>query len=235
MAALASILVVPAASCGGGAGAPDRGDAGTTPAEVSVRGIVGADERAVTLRTTACGDASGTVGTGVVVGQAVVLTAAHVVVGATDVFVDGEPATVFLLDRTRDLALIKAPSVDAPPVELTDVEAGDAVRVVGGATSGTVDASVVRRLVMDVDDVRSTSRSTRTGYELDAAIAGGDSGAGVFDGDGRLAGVVFAFPSARSDATFVVDASEIRTVLESPAIGEHRCDPSRSQLLAPGG
>ena len=191
--------------------------------------------RAVTIRTTGCGDASRTTGSGVIIGQANVLTAAHVVIGATDVFVDGsdEPAAVFLIDRTRDLALIKAPGVDAAPIELVDVEAGDEVRVVGGATSGTVAATVERLLVMDVDDVRSTSSSKRSGYELDAAIAGGDSGAGVFDAGGRLAGIVFAVPTERSDATFAIDAAEVEAVLESSDHAEHRCDPSTSQLVGP--
>ncbi len=193
------------------------------------------EDRAVTLRTTACGDASKTTGSGVIVGRAVVLTAAHVVVGATDVFVDGadEPAVVAVLDRTRDLAWLDVPSVDATPVELAQVQAGDAVRVVGGATSGTVDALVERVLAMTVDDVRSTTRSTRSGFQLDAAIDGGDSGAGVFDGDGRLVGIVFAVPSEGSDATFAVDATEVAAVLASTAVGERRCDPSRSQLADP--
>lgn len=194
------------------------------------------EDRAVTIRTTGCGHASATTGSGVVVDRALVLTAAHVVAGATDVFVgeSAEPATVFLLDRTRDLALIKAPSVVATPIELAGAAAGEPVRVVGGATSGTVDATVERVLSIDVDDVRSTSRSVRSGFELDAAIDGGDSGAGVFDGDGRLVGVVFAVPTARSDATFAVAATEVAAVLSAPAAGEHRCDPSTSRLVAPG-
>lgn len=202
---------------------PDAGAGGTAPGD-----------RAVTITTTACGDASATTGSGVILDQALVLTAGHVVVGATDVLVDEEPATVFLLDRTRDLALLKAPSVDATRIELADVESGDQVRVVGGARSGTVAASVERLLVMDVDDVRDTSRSTRAGYELDAAIAGGDSGAGVFDGDDRLVGIVFAVPTARSAATFAVDDTEIAAVLAATDVGEHRCDPARSQLAGPG-
>jgi len=220
-----------AVSCAGD-DAPDP-PAGASPPLAGSR----AEDRAVTIRTTGCGDASHTAGSGVIIGQANVLTAAHVVVGATDVFVDGsdEPAVVYLLDRTRDLALIKAPSVDATPVELAGIEAGEAVRVVGGAASGAVDAIVERRLVIDVDDVRSTSRSERSGFELDAAIVGGDSGAGVYDGDGRLVGVVFAVATSRTDATFAIDSAEISALLASSEAVEYRCDPMRSQLVGPGG
>lgn len=193
------------------------------------------DDRAVTVRTTACGDASRTTGTGVIVGRALVLTAAHVVIGAGEVYVGGadEPSPVVLLDRSRDLALLKVPTVDATPVELADAGAGDEVRVVGGSASGTVAGRIERLLRMGVDDVRSTSRSVRSGFELDVAIGGGDSGAGVFDADDRLVGIVFAVPSDGSGATFAVDATEIRAVLDAPPTGEHRCDAARSQLVTP--
>lgn len=197
-----------------------------------------AEERAVSIRTTGCGNASHTTGSGVIIDHALVLTAAHVVVGAADVVVDELDASVIVLDRTRDLAVLKVPGTEATPVEIVELDPGTEVRVVGGATSGTVEATVDRRLVMDVDDVRSTSRSERAGYELDAAIEGGDSGAGIYDGDDRLAGIVFAVPTERSDATFAVGASEIEAVLAvlaSPDVGEHSCDPSSSQLVGPGG
>lgn len=193
----------------------------------------------MTITTTACGDASRTTGSGVVVGPANVLTAAHVVVGATDVVVDGEEGVVFFLDPTRDLALLKVPGVgdgadSIDPDDLAELAAGDDVSVAGGATSGTVAARVARRVVMEVDDVRATTRSEREGYELDAAIAGGDSGAGVYGADGRLAGIVFAVPTERDDATYAVGAAEIRAVLTSTDHREHRCDPASSRLVRGG-
>ena len=196
-----------------------------------------AGERAVVLTTTACGDSSRTTGSGVVVDQAIVLTAAHVVAGATDVFVDGaeEPAAVVLIDLTRDLALLKVPGVDAPPIELVDLDSGVEVQVVGGASSGTVDAVVRRRVRMEVDDVRSTTRSHRSGYELDAEIAGGDSGAGVFDTDGGLGGIVFAIPTERSGSTYAVGRSEIDHVLSVAGRGEYHCDPAQSLLVSSDG
>jgi hypothetical protein len=203
------------------------------------RDVTAPEDRAVTIRTTACGDASHTMGSGVMVDKGTVLTAAHVVVGATDVLVeipdvavemsDELVATVVVLDHSRDLALLDLPGVDAKPVELVELDAGDRVRIIGGATSGTVDAEVERRVSMEVDDVRRTTRSERAGYEVDAAIAGGDSGAGIYDGKGGLAGIVFAVPSARGDATFAVGAVEIDAVISAERAA-HRCDPARSQM-----
>lgn len=192
------------------------------------------DERAVTLRTTACGHASRTTGSGVVVDDGLVLTAAHVVVGATDVLVETPSdvaSTVVLIDRSRDLALLAVPGVDAQPPDIVELDAGQDVRIVGAASSGTVDATVERRLTMQVDDVRRATRSQRAGYELDAAISGGDSGAGVFDDEGRLAGIVFAVPTTRDRATFAVGAREIDTVLTSPDRVDHVCDPDRSEVV----
>ena len=95
---------------------------------------------------------------------------------------------------------------------------------------GQVEASVTRRLLMTADDVRRTTRSQRSGFELDAAILPGDSGAGVFDSGGRLVGVVFAVPTERSENTFAVYAAEIRPLLSAPD-QEHRCDPTKSVIV----
>lgn len=225
-AAVALLSVIGTAGC-----ASDGGDASTSaPASMS------ADERAVGITTTACGDASRTSGSGVVVDRGKVLTAAHVVVGATEVLVDAEPAVVAHLDRSRDLALLDVAGLGRAPapgtIELAQAEAGAAVRIVQGGASGTIDAVVTRAVSMDVDDVRSTDRSVRAGYELDAAIAGGDSGAGVYDTEDRLVGIVFA-TSAERTATFAVGVSEIRAVLDAPPAGPYRCDPAQSELVAP--
>ncbi len=105
-----------------------------TDAEVSAVGM----ERAVVVTGTTCGDAFGSIGSGVVVGPDRVLTAAHVIAGLDEIEVsirsdhpaqaspdgtgdgdrtgdgDGDtgvasvPATVFAFDRLRDLALLEA-------------------------------------------------------------------------------------------------------------------------------
>jgi S1-C subfamily serine protease len=191
------------------------------------------ESRAVTLRTTACGDASGTTGSGVQLDDRLALTAAHVVAGADEVFLGDDAAEghVVLLDPTRDLALLEFDGDEIAEVELGEVEAGDPVRIVGGSASGTVAATVARRVVMDIDDVRAATRSERVGYELDALIAGGDSGAGVYAPDGALVGIVFAVPTERDGATFAVGAAEIGAVLESGERSRYVCDPVESQLV----
>ena len=60
--------------------------------------------------------------------------------------------------------------------------------------------------------------------------ADGDSGAGVYDAEGRLGGLVFARSDERTDVAFAVEASEIREALQQqPAT--YRYDAERSALV----
>lgn len=215
LAAAAVVL----AGCGGSDGAA------TTP-----------EERAVTIATTACGHASATAGSGVVVADERVLTAAHVVAGAGDVRVTRGAHTVageiVVLDRGRDLAVLRVPGLAASPVATTQLATGERADVLGGS-SGPTEATVTRRLQMTVDDVRGLDRSRRAGYELDVRIEGGDSGAGLFAGD-RLAGIVFAVPVERA-ATFAVRAEEVEAVLDDGSERPHACDPAASLVIAGAG
>lgn len=204
---------------------------------LSACGSSGVDpnDRAVAVATTACGDASKTVGSGVVVGPGRVLTAAHVVVGATavgvDTGIDMVPADIAVLDATRDLAIVTV-DPDALPtdadIELTDAVAGDTLTVIG-ATSGVVELAVDRVLSLRADNVREPGRSLRAGYELGATLLPGDSGAGVFDAAGNLVAIVFSGPEARDGRVFAVGADEIRAVLGAPS-AEWICEPADSRV-----
>ena len=203
--------------------------------------------RVVQIVTTACGDSSRTTGTGVLIGQGRVLTAAHVVIGADELRLgrgEGEPmfeARPVVIDTVRDLAILvpeSDPNSSLPPVELVDVSGGDAVVMAGmfgdaaGDHAGAKALSfveVVRPVLMTVDEVRSSRRVMRSGYELAARIVGGDSGSGVFDDRGRLTAIIFAEPTRRDVTAFAVGADEIRAVLTAPE-GPYACDPSRSRM-----
>ncbi len=195
-------------------------------------------QRAVVVSTTACGFASKTTGSGVVVGPGKVLTAAHVVVGASAVevqFADGKTsaATVVLLDTGRDLAVLVAPNVEASEVEFVQLEVGESATLIEGASSGSVAVQVLRRASLNVDEVRGTERSSRAGYELAAVIDGGDSGAGVFDQQGRLAAIVFATSTERDGIAWAIRAEELESVLAAPPTTGYSCDPTKSRIVPP--
>jgi S1-C subfamily serine protease len=197
------------------------------------------EQRAVTLSTDACGHASKTTGSGVIVGAEDVLTAAHVVVGASEVRVAvevGPPvvATIVLLDTVLDLAVLRVPGVTATEVEFAAAVAGDELTIVDAASSGSVNAEVLRRVTMVVDEVRGTAKAPRSGYELLAEIDGGDSGAGVFAADDRLAGIVFAASTQRDGIAWVTHADELAAVLGQPGDAHYVCDPDASRVVLAG-
>jgi len=225
------VLAAAVLSAGGCAGSEQQRD-------------VAPESRAVTIRTTACGDASKTVGSGVMVGDDVVLTAAHVVIGATDVAVQSAGAAessgvVVALDTVTDLALVQVDAASpVSDVTLTDFVADERATLLGGASSGDVEVDVLRRVLINVDEVRGTSVVQRDGYEVQGAIEGGDSGAGIFDADGALGAMVFAEPSRTSgsragptDRLFATSSSAIRTLIERSDRRAHVCDPGSSRLV----
>ena len=200
--------------------------------------------RAVSIATTACGHASLTNGVGVVVADGLVLVAAHVVIGATDitVSVDGEsgddeadetlPATIVRLDPRTDLALLAVDGVTAEAVELGFADVGDTVTIIEGrSAAASVQVDVVRVVEIRIEEVRSTKRSSRSGYEIDHRVDLGDSGAGVFDDDGRLVGVVFGRIQGDGDRSFVVDANEIDEILYSQPDSSFVCDATQNKVV----
>lgn len=198
-----------------------------------------AGARVVVVATTRCGTASPTSGVGVIVDDDLVLTAAHVVVGAGSVTIsDSEResaststalvAEIVLVDATRDLALLRVPNLLGEPVELGTAVAGDLlVAPLPGARRAT---AIVRRAVaINIDDVRASTRSRRAGYELRGALVPGDSGAGLFDDEDRLVGIFFSRSVSR-DVVFAVGATEIATVLSALRM-PYVCDLDASRVV----
>lgn len=194
-------------------------------------------ERSVSISTTACGDASRTTGAGVAIGDGRILTAAHVVIGAGDVTLHAAnddsdtAATIIRLDPRTDLAVLLVDGFETPAVELTEVDAGDEVTIALPPPSGALVATVRRRVDVRIEEVRSTVRSSRKGYELDVRVHLGDSGAGVFDSLGGLVGVIYGRPLADSPRSFVVSAAEISATLEGSQDTRFECDPSQHRVI----
>lgn len=193
-------------------------------------------DRAAGIETTACGHASGTSGAGVIVGDEQVLVAAHVVIGATEVFVswtDGKTASgkIVRLDTRTDLAIVEVAGVRAERVELATAHVGDVLTMVGGGPSAPFKTKVSRKVEIRIEEVRSDVRSSRSGYEIEDRVQLGDSGAGVFNAEGALVGVVFGRPQADLDRSFVVDAEEVDDILNRQVDTIFKCDPSQHQVI----
>jgi S1-C subfamily serine protease len=153
------------------------------------------------LRVIADGCGQRASGTSFVIAPGYLVTNGHVVVGATNVFVqtsgDSFTATPVLVDLELDVALLYAPGVDAKPLLFTTAEPtrgaqGAAVGYPGGGKETVEPATVAATYFATGRDVTGSARVTRRILELRAKVAPGDSGGPFVLEDGTVGGVVFA-------------------------------------------
>lgn len=142
-------------------------------------------------------------------------------------------AEVLAIDTVRDLAALTVPVVDVDRPLIGTAKAGDTGHVVGGSTSGTVDLVVRQYASLNIEEVLGTERSGRRGYEIEAVTADGDSGAGVYDQEGRLLGMVFAV-TAGGGSTWVTASEEIDQFVSQVDRSALRyvCDPETSRVVS---
>jgi S1-C subfamily serine protease len=228
------------AGCGGsGAGAGEEiSDDPAAATTASATDLTDAKQRAVSVEVAGCGAADPSRGSGLALADDLVLTAAHVVSsgGAIEVVTgdDTHPAELVAYDPRRDLALVRPhPPLTGTPAAPSSgtLAAGQTGRIVGAATSGQVEVMVIESLLIEMDDVRSTTRSTRRGYLTEAVTTAGDSGAGFYALDGRLIGLLFAVSTTDDGRSWITAASEIDDfVVDEEVRGRYGCDPDRSRV-----
>ncbi len=198
---------------------------------------LGPQDRAVVLITTGCGHGAAGHGSGVAMGGDLVLTAAHVVAQADLVTVrrNGREyqGSVVVWDRPHDLALVTVDGWELPAAEFGVLALGDEATMVGGLTSGTRQARVAEWVRLTIEEALGTDRYPRLGYQLQVEAADGDSGAGVYDADGRLAGMVFGVDPAGAFA-WATAAEEIQSVMAASR-SLFECDPATSFLRESAG
>ncbi len=244
---LTLLCFIALAICGCGGPIVERPGDGLAPAEQPAPpGLDAARTRAVTITTTACGFAPGTEGSGLALSTRQVLTAAHVVAGATDIEVTSSagtagsakaPATVVAYDTSRDLAIVEVGPgrLDLPEdgPRFRSLDAGQEGLVVGAARSGDVAFVVTERTTIEIDEVRGSERVRRAGYLLAATTGPGDSGSGLYDLDGYLVGLLFAVSTDDQRRSWATRAEEIEDFLADRTVaGRFACDADRSRLTA---
>ena len=161
-------------------------------------------------------------GSGVIISQdGYILTCAHVVSGATSVKVqlDGSDesydATIVGQDSTSDIAVLKIDATGLTPAVIGDSDAlavGEVAVAVGnplGTLSNTVTDGVVSALNRQV----TVQDNDMTLIQTDASISPGNSGGGLFNGNGELIGIVNA-KSSYSEAEGIGFAIPINTAME---------------------
>jgi uncharacterized membrane protein required for colicin V production len=161
----------------------------------------------VRITATACG--FGVEGSGWVVRPHVVVTAAHVVAGASGIRAQGHSAVALVVDRKNDLAVLRVPGLDAAPLQLADPQPGASVAILGYPENGPFDARPGR--VGTTADVLVTG-SVREVTAVRGLIRHGNSGGPAVDGSGRVEATIFA-ARIGAQAGYGVPAVAVRAAL----------------------
>lgn len=166
-------------------------------------------------------------GSGFAVDASHVITNAHVVAGAREVWLnthDGRriAATVVVFDPARDLALLEAPGHGLTALTLAPADVGDLAAVIGypgGQSEPRVAPARIDRWVTGVGrDIYGTGATERALYFLAAELRSGDSGAPVIDSEGRAVGAVFAVSPDVPTAAYALSVDELEELLDAPRI-----------------
>jgi S1-C subfamily serine protease len=195
--------------------------------------------RAVHIETAGCGFAPDRTGSGVAVGDGLVLTVAHLVARADGISATvgdgvGVDAVVTAVDLNLDLALLQLPPNEVPFIEMSSAGTGAEGFIVGAAASGTVPFEIKEVVSLSIEEILGTDRHSRLGYELEASTRVGDSGAGAYDGENRLIGIVFA-TGEEGESSWITSSAEIEGFLAAHGSDKAAivCDPGDSRLDLP--
>lgn len=164
-------------------------------------------------------------GSGVVVGDNLVATNAHVVDGGGRITVwpaapgqlGGAEAKI-IAASDRDLCLLETKGLPIRPVEIgaaKSLRVGDPVCVIGapGGLGGTLSTGIVSRLwtpPKDPDILHPLRDLPGPLIQTNAAVSPGSSGGGLFDAEGRLVGIVtYGRNAGRDNLNFALPAEMI--------------------------
>ena len=141
----------------------------------------------VRIVASACG--LGVEGSGWVARPHIVVTAAHVVAGASGIKADGHAAQALVVDRRNDIAVLRVPGLRAPVLPIADPVDGANVAILGYPEDGPFDARAGRVGVTSDVLVDGTLREITAVRGL---VRHGNSGGPAVDADGRVESTIFA-------------------------------------------
>jgi len=162
----------------------------------------------VRIIATACG--LGVEGSGWVARPDEVVTAAHVVAGASGILVAGHRARALVVDRKNDVAVLSVPGLHTPVLASAQPRPGDAVAILGYPENGPFDARAGR--VGATADVLLDG-SLREVTALRGLIRHGNSGGPVVNAAGQVEATVFA-ARVGGGGGYAVPTDPVRRALE---------------------
>lgn len=141
----------------------------------------------VRITGTACG--FGVEGSGWVAKPHTVVTAAHVVAGASGIRAQGHAATPLVVDRKQDIAILRVPGLKVRALPIADPRDGDSVAILGYPHNGPFDARPGR--VGSTADVLYRG-SLREVTAVSGLVRHGNSGGPAVNAAGAVEMTVFA-------------------------------------------
>lgn len=165
-------------------------------------------------------------GSGVVIGDGLIVTNAHVVAGSKHPTVfthpDGEEldATVVAFDPNRDIAILYVPDIDRPALPLGDgsFTVGGVGAVFGHPFGGSIELSpfqVGEDTKARGFDIYDQDRTTRHILVMSSELSPGDSGGALVDQNGVVEGVAFAIAPDQPNVAYALALDEVTPVLAS--------------------
>ena len=141
-----------------------------------------------------------------------IITNHHVIEDATNITVttyDGKEYEAQLIgsDAKADIAVLKVEASDLTPAVLGDssaIQVGDTAVVIGNPL-GTLGGSVTSGIISSVNRLVVINNESMNVIQTDAAINSGNSGGGLFDGNGYLIGIVNAKDSGTTSSGSVIE------------------------------
>jgi S1-C subfamily serine protease len=161
-------------------------------------------------------------GSGIALGDDLVATAAHVVAGATSVSIDDGRghsylADVAAIDAQRDAAVLRVSGLDRPTLRLRAMRTGErgSFFAFGGPQPTLAAFTVVRAVGISSEDIYREGEHVRPGYQLEATVVAGDSGAGLLAEDGTLGGLVWATSRSTEGQAWAIGVEVVSDLLAS--------------------
>ena len=197
-------------------------DVGPPPAASGISPDVDARIRTATVKVSGVACRRIQEGSGFVAGPGVVVTNAHVVAGEEETEVqttDGRrfDAVVTVFDSDRDLAVLRVPGLERPPLPIGDADVGDTGAVYGhpgGQDPIEVSPAAISQRVTAVGrDLYDAHETRRDVFILASELRPGDSGGALVSTSGVVMGVAFAIAPDRANTAYALTTGELRPVL----------------------